>query len=153
MNAACCRSEQTSAAASAAQVEMRVSLPFTAEELAQRVDAAIASAAERVVAERLSQERVITLQEAVAMTPWTESGFKRVATKENLPFIKGPHKAERAYKRGAVVAMLDRLQVWPKGRPVAAEVHSSPRLARGLEPAETAQFTVLSQRPPHPAAA
>jgi len=103
-----------------AAVTVSLSLPVTASELSRRLEEAIAAAAERGVAQKLVDERVISLAEATAMTPWTENGFKRVADRENVPWIKGPHKATRGYKLGAVIAMLDRLQVWPHGRPVEA---------------------------------
>jgi hypothetical protein len=40
-----------------------------------------------------------------------------VATKENLPFVKGPHKSPPGYRLGEVVRMLERMQVWPNGKP------------------------------------
>lgn len=96
-----------------------LALPFGAGELASLTSAALVAAMEKVVREHLADDQVITLAEATALTPWTESGFKRVATKENLPFIKGLHKSPPSYRRGDVVAMLLRMRIWPKGRPVA----------------------------------
>lgn len=98
-------------------LELRCALPLTRGELAARIDAALAAAAEKVVRETVADEQVISLAEATAMTPWTESGFKRVATRENLAFVKGPHKSPPGYRRGDVVGMLRRLRVWPAGRP------------------------------------
>jgi len=98
-------------------VELRFALPMTAAELNARMDEALRAAAEKVARERMVNERVISLAQATAMTPWTESGFKRVATKENLPFVKGPHKSPPGYPLGEVIKMLERLRVWPKGRP------------------------------------
>lgn len=99
-------------------LELRCALPLTSAELAARIDAALTAAAEKVVRERVADEQVISLEEATAMTPWTTSGFKRVAGRENLAFIKGPHKSPPAYRRGDVIAMLQRLRIWPHGRPL-----------------------------------
>lgn len=107
--------------------ELRLALPISAEELNTRLDEALKAAAEKVVAARVADEQVITLAEATAMTPWTESGFKRVAGKENLAFIKGPHKSPPSYRRGDVIEMLQRMRVWPKGRP--AELVKFPNAA------------------------
>ncbi len=65
----------------------------------------------------LRAHSLLTLEDATALTPWTESGFKRVASRENLPWIKGPHMARRTDRFAEVAAMLTRLQVWPKGQP------------------------------------
>jgi len=65
----------------------------------------------------LRENALLTLEDATALTPWTESGFKRVASRENLPFVKGPHMARRTYRFAEVAAMLTRLQVWPHGKP------------------------------------
>lgn len=97
-------------------LEMRLELPITRSDVAE----ALAVAAEKLMRDRVAadhDEQVISIEEAVAMTPWTASGFKRVATKENLPFVKGPHKSPPGYRRGAVIEMLRRMQIWPKGRP------------------------------------
>ncbi len=66
----------------------------------------------------MRESAAISLAEAAAMTPWTESGFLRVATRENCPYVKGPHKSPRAYRVCDVVEMLARLRVWPNSRPV-----------------------------------
>lgn len=65
----------------------------------------------------MREEGLLTLAEAAAMTPWTESGFKRVAGRNNLPFVKGPHKSPPAYRFADVAEMLTRLRVWPHGKP------------------------------------
>ena len=98
-------------------MDLQLAVPLTADELLTRLDAAIEVAAEKVIRERLANEQVISLQEAVRMTPWTVSGFKRVATKENLAAVKGPHKSPPGYRRGDVIAMLQAMRVWPHGKP------------------------------------
>lgn len=97
--------------------ELRLALPISAQDLNARLDDALSAAAEKIVRERLADEQVISLAEAAALTPWTEAGFKRVAARENLPFIKGLHKSPPSYRRGAVIAMLRGMQIWPKGKP------------------------------------
>lgn len=99
-------------------LEVRFALPLTPAQMLECAKGAIADAAEKVVKEQLSLEQVISEEEAVAMTPWSLSGFRRVATKENLPYIKGPKKSRRGYRRGDVVAMLQRMRIWPQGKPV-----------------------------------
>lgn len=98
-------------------VTVAFALPMTQAELSERLDAALAVAAEKAVKDLLADESVITLEQAAAMTPWTESGFKRVASKNNLAFIKGLHKSAPSYRRGDVVKMLRDLRVWPNGKP------------------------------------
>jgi len=101
-------------------VTVSLALPMTPDELAAAVKSAIAEAAAGAVRETIADETVISLEEAVAMTPWSVSGFKRVAGRQNLPFVKGPKKSKPGYRRGAVVAMLRKMQIWPHGRPAEA---------------------------------
>src|SRR5262245_41363726 len=99
-------------------VAVTLALPFTAPELLAMAKAALAEEAAKAVAQSIADETVISLAEAVAMTSWSVTGFKRVATKMNLPFIKGLHKSPPSYRRGDVVEMLKRMRVWPHGKPV-----------------------------------
>ena len=95
----------------------------TAEAMLRALVEALPMAERRAAfAELMRESAAISLAEATAMTPWTESGFLRVANRENCPFIKGPHKSPRAYRIADVAAMLDRLRVWPHGRPL--ELHA-----------------------------
>ncbi len=74
---------------------------------------------ERVAAwkEIVFSHGALSLDDAAALTPWTPSGFLRVANRENTPFIKGPHKSPRAYRTADVAATLKAMRIWPHGRP------------------------------------
>jgi len=100
-----------------AAVTVALALPFTPDELRATVQAAIDAEAARAVREAMVNDRVISFEEAVAMTPWNDAGFRRVANKHNLPYVKGLKKTKPGYRLGALVKMLREMQVWPHGKP------------------------------------
>jgi len=67
----------------------------------------------------LRESMLITPEQGGELVHWTDSGFLRVATRENCPSVKLGHKQPPLYRLRDVTAMLQKLRVWPKGRPVA----------------------------------
>jgi hypothetical protein len=66
----------------------------------------------------LEEQALLTVEQAAAMVGWTPSGFRRVATRENLPRIKLGHKQPELYRLQDLNNMLNALKRWPKGRPL-----------------------------------
>jgi hypothetical protein len=76
---------------------------------------------ERAFKELMYEIGLITPEQGGAMVHWTGSGFARVATQENCPYVKLGHKQPELYRLKDVDAMLRRRRVWPKGRPAGED--------------------------------
>ena len=76
--------------------------------------------------ELLYEMGLISAEEGGKMVGWTASGFARVATRENCPHVKLGHKQPELYRVKDVDEMLQRMRVWPKGRPAPTNISTMP---------------------------
>ncbi len=67
---------------------------------------------------------LMTEEQAGALVQWTGAGFTRRANQENCPSVKLGHKQPPLYRFKDVAEMLERLRVWPKGRPGVLSAYS-----------------------------